>query len=310
VSLAHRLLFLTAAATLMTQTMGAQPALKDSTKRRPCDVPRPRFFSRSDTIPHCLSRVQVFGDANLKDVLGAKESPAVASGALGLSFVGNTYMASGLVNVAGSNDTVRADYGSSLLVPAAGKGLNAAVLSIRRRFNDWDDTRCSNYRADWRCNWGLRLTASASTRRWATRIQRVASAPDSSDSVERILEVSDVPILGASLGAWYTFFEGAVGTSDSVFRPVSMVLDAGLVSRFVRGDIAATKNDSIRTRLLGTTDHRFAGAEIGLTLVYDQIRSSFTYYHLSGNVDGLSRGQIVATVELRAALASGLLARY
>ncbi len=36
---------------------------------------------------------------------------------------------------------------------------------------------------------------------------------------------------------------------------------------------------------------------------------SFTYYRLNGDIDGLSGGQVVATVDLRAAIASGLLRR-
>ena len=88
-----------------------------------------------------------------------------------------------------------------------------------------------------------------------------------------------------------------------------MIVDAGYVLRSLRGDLTSSRKDSVRNDLLRTTTTRFQGYEVGLTLVYDQLRSSFTYYFLSSNVDGLSRGQIVATVELRAALASGLLRR-
>lgn len=303
-------LLATAVGAPLRHPLEAQLELRDDTQRRPCDVPRPRRLSTTiDTIPHCLARVQVFGDANLKDVLGAPGSSAIASGALGLNYAGSRFIATGVVNVAGTSDTVRAGYGSSLLAPAAGKGLNAGSLVIRARAKDWRDTTCAGYSYGIACNMGIRAALSASTRRWATRIQRVVSTTNNADTVDKVLEVSDVPILGASIGAWYSFFDGTLGTSDSVNRPVGMVIDAGYVMRSMRGDLTSGKRDAVRSGLLGSDATRFSGWETGLTLIYDQIRSNFTYYYFGNSVDGLSRGQIVATVELRAALASGLLRR-
>jgi hypothetical protein len=99
--------------------------------------------------------------------------------------------------------------------------------------------------------------------------------------------------------------------SDDEGHAVAMLLDLGLVRRAVRGDLAGRRAErrAVRDTLLGTGRTHFDGFEIGLSLVYDELRSNFTYYYLNGKVDGLSGGQIVATVEIRAPLMSGRLER-
>lgn len=295
---------------LTSHTLAAQPAVKDSTPRRlSCASPRPLVVA--DTIPHCLPRIEVLAEGNIKDVLGGSKATATAAGSLGLQFVGNRHIVTGMVNVAGTEDTVRTGYGATLLVPAAGKGLNAGMLALRTRFRQWSDTTCGDYDYAITCNLGVRLRADASTRRWATKIERITSAPGATDSVERVTEVRDVPTWGAGFGLWYAFFDGAIETTDNASRPVTMILDVGVAHRALRGDLGGEKpeTEELRNRLLGTGRRNFTGAEVGLTLVFDRIRSSFTYLWLNGHADGLSRGQIVATVELRAPLASGLLER-
>lgn len=294
------------------RSLSAQAPFGEDVPRRACDLPRPLRLVPGDSIPHCIARVQVFGDANLKDVLGAKDAPAVASGALGLHYAGSRYIVTGLVNVAGTNDTVRANFGSSLLIPAAGQGLNAASLVVRRRAFDWGDTRCAGYVYNNLCNFGVRLAVSASTRRWATRAQLAPPSAGSIDSVVQVVEVTDVPILGAEAGLSYEFFDGALFSSDDMGRQVGMILDAAFTYRALRGDLSggSPNREEQRQRMLGTTETNFRGWQVGLTLVYDQLRSTFTYYKLNGAVDGLTRGQIVAGVDLRAPIASGLLTRH
>lgn len=301
----------------------AAGAASDTSCARPRPILRP-----GSARPRCFPAVEVFGDGNVKDVLGGQTGTAAASGALGLHFIGPRYDVTGLVNVAGTNDTVRSrygtvrsPYGAAILVPAAGTALNAASLSIRRRFRTWGDPVCTREDPTKWCSLGLRIHADAATRLWATRTQRVAApaaagatdaqaAAAAGDSVDRVLEARDVPTWGAGVNLSYTFFQNALTADDGTARPLQMVLDLGYARRSLRGDLTSPGRAALRDSLIGTRRQKnFDGFEIGLTMQYNQVRSSFTYVLLNGGVDGLSRGQIVALVDLRAVLASGLLRR-
>lgn len=298
---------------ILVANIGLFPAALDAQNvaGRSCGMPRPLLPDNDNTtiLGFCIPWSQVFADGNVKDVLGGGDNSAAASGALGLHYVGNKFDVTGLVNVAGTNDTIRAGYGSSLLVPAAGKGLNAGSLTIRRRARELRDPTCARNRASYWCNVGYKVYANASTRRWATETRMIAPPAGQTDSVEQVIDSEEVPIWGTGLSGWYMFFDDALVGSDSTRRGVSMVLDGGVLLRAVRGDIGAESSDALRKRLLGTDRTLFPGFEIGLTMIYDQIRSSFTYYYLPGQANGLTGGQIVAAVDLRGALASGLLRR-
>ena len=322
-------LLLTVLLSLATTTAGAQvtnaapppaaarpvtdTARRDTTpERQACSVPRPNLDERPRNdrkITRCLPRLQIFADGNVKDVLGSKDVPASISGALGMRYSGNLFDVTGLVNVAGTSDTVTSGYGATLLVPAAGRGLNAASLTIRRRLHPWMDPTCARHDYGLTCNAGIRVNASASTRRWATGTRD--SVPEGQTDTIRIVTAEDVPMWGLGVGVWYAFFDDYIETSDGEKHAVAMLLDLGVIRRAIRGDIAgdSEEREQLRDSLLTTTKTHFDGFEIGLSLVYDELRSNFTYYYLNRKVEGLSRGQIVATVEIRAPLSSGLLKR-
>jgi hypothetical protein len=266
---------------------------------------------RRDSLPRCLPRVEVFADGNVKDVLGAAGTKADASDALGLHYTGGRYDVTGLVNVAGARDTILRGYGSSILIPAAGPALNAAALSIRGSIRDWTDRRCAQYAPPISCQIGFRLRADASTRLWASKTSRVAPPAGQTDSVDRVDETIEVPVWGLALDGSYSFFFGDIIMTDGARRPVEMILDVGVARRAIRGDIGSDSQvrKDLRRKLLGTEDRTFGGYQIGLTLIYHQIRSSLSYVRLTSDVDGLSGGQIVAALDLRAPLASGLLQR-
>jgi hypothetical protein len=252
--------------------------------------------------PATRSRIEVFVDGNLKNVIGEPGEGTNAAGSLGIRYVGKTYLATGLINVAGTGDTITQAFGATMLAPSSGTGLNAGLLDIRRRhlWPSWDET-CRRLhqeqdRHPLRCNIGIHLYASASSARWATQV----------DSNGVVVEAVGVPVLGTGLGLSYTFATGSIGTADDP-KGVGMVLDVGLATRHLRGDLF--DQTPTRLALLSSTDRDFYGYEIGLSLQYDQLRAGFTYYRLTGDVPGLSDGQVVAGVSLQANLNSGELNR-
>lgn len=275
-----------------------------------CAGPRPTEREKpTDTeISPCHAQLEVFGDGNVKDVLGGGAAKASASAALGMHYVGNRYEVIGMVNIAGTNDTVRAHRGATILVPAAGKALNAGLLSIRGAFKKWNDDKCDTAASiPLRCNWGWRVHADASTRVWATHLKREG---EGKDSVDRVVDTMEIPTWGGGLDLSYAFFRDGFRADDGTYLPAQMVLDVGYAHRALRGDLIAKSRAALLDTLVGTSrQHNFDGLEVAMSMVFSQIRTSFTYVWLNGGVDGLSRGQIVASVDLVAPLRSGLLSR-
>lgn len=314
-----------AAATLVVCPLAAGMAQVSSsdggTHRRGCNEARPLIlggdrsargpYAKSDTIPHCLDHLEIFGQGNVKDALGSGSGGASPSGALGVHYTGSRYDVTGLVNVAGSSDTVRSGFGGTVLLPSTGGGLNAASLVIRMRFRDWGARRCADYYYSKTCNMGLRLALDASTRVWATQTGKSSPAGGQGDSVTTVTGVTEVPMWGVGLGVWYSFFDAPLA-ADSGGGRAAMLLDLGLAHRAIRGALGGTSEaqTALRDSLLNDRRHDFTGLEVGLTLQYNQVRSTFTYYLFNGHADGFSGGEIVATVSLDAAIASRLLTRH
>jgi hypothetical protein len=290
----------------------AQRPVNDTLPRRSCASPRPLLLRRSerDSVIHCIAQLELYADGNIKDVLGTSKTKPAINGALGLKFIGNRFEATGLVNIAGTVDTVRRGYGASMLTPGTGHGLNAALLEVIMSRREWRDPACAMYSYPLACNIRLRLQLSASTKRWLTAQGKLAPPVGKTDSVD-FIETRDVPIWGADVGVSYKFVDEAIAISDSVKQTASMILDIGYSHRALRGDISgdSTTVIALRNTLLGTRNIDYPGLSVGITLTYGMLRSQFTYMRLRGAANGLSRGQVVATAEIRAPLASGALKR-
>jgi hypothetical protein len=226
-----------------------------------------------------------------------------------MRYIGPAYVATGLINVAGSFDTLTSGLGSTMLPPASGRGFNAGLLDIRRRYLFGRDDHCvqvarltakaDTLRAEGKpvpvkmqgrlaCALGLHTYLGVSTGRWAT-----ARNPDT----DTVTGTIDVPVWGAGIGLTYTFIDRRMEDKD-----VAMVLDAGLASRHLRGDLAADSREALRSALIGTTKRDFYGPEVGLALQYDNITASLTYYFFGSDIDGFSHGQVVAGVSIQASL--------
>lgn len=305
-------------AALVSSMVTAQAPMVDTVQRRSCSVPRPLAGSedtkpprKKDAVPHCLTQLEVFADGNIKNVLGNSDVNSVASGALGLRVVGSRFQVSGLINVAGPSDTVTSAFGATLLAPATGRSLNAASLVVRQRLRDWGDPACLRYNYPQTCNQGFRIEVNATSRLWATETRVEPPNDAGRDTTKVVTATSQVPMYGIDAAWSYEFFRGAIVSSDSAKRAAAMWLDVGYSRRAIRGDIGSTSEETtaIRQKLLGSSQRTFDGYHAALTLSYGQIESKLTYLWLNGDVRGLSGGQVIASVSLRAALASGLLKR-
>lgn len=254
-------------------------------------------------------RVQIFLSGSLRDVVGQSGDGGSGSGALGMRYIGPTYIATGLINVAGTFDTLTAGLGATMLPPANGRGFNAGVIDVRRRFLPGQTDRCQrikrlepeaerlrasgatvpdSMRGRVICSIGLHGYLGVSTGRWAVGRDPVT------DSVTSSL---DVPVWGAGLGLSYTFINDHFEDKD-----VAMVFDVGIATRHLRGDLAADSRAALRDSLIGTRKRNYIGLEAGLALQYENITSSLSYYFFGSDIDGFSHGQVVAGVSIQASL--------
>jgi len=261
-------------------------------------------------------RVQIFLSGNLRDVVGQTEQGAQGTGALGMRYIGPAYVATGLINVAGAFDTVGAGFGGTMLPPSTGRGLNAGVLDIRRRYLFGHDNQCrrvhdlrfaaeslralrqevpDSMRGRVICSLGLHTYLGVSTSRWGITRDPVT---------DTVTSTIDVPVWGAGLGLSYTFIDDRLDNKD-----LAMVLDVGLATRNLRGDLAADRRSDLRESLLGTDRRNFYGLEMGLAMQYENVGAALTYYFFGSDVDGLSHGQVVAGVSIHAALNDWFLGR-
>jgi hypothetical protein len=247
-------------------------------------------------------RIQIFLSGSIRDVVGQQSEGATGTGSLGMRYIGPSYVATGMINVAGAVDTLTAGFGATMLPPANGRGFNAGLLDVRRRYLFGMDKKCSAVarfapRADTlrargeavpKDSLGLHTYLGVSTGRWAT-----ARDPDT----QAVTETLDVPVWGAGIGLTYTFIDRRLEDKD-----VAMVLDVGLATRRLRGDLAADRREGLRDALLLTTKRDFYGPEVGLGLQYENITASLTYYFFGSDIDGFSHGQVVAGVSIQASL--------
>ena len=248
-----------------------------------------------EAITDTLRQVEVFGDGNVKGTVGQDDEATAAAGSLGMRFNDGTFVVTGSINIAGTHSTATKSLGATLLSPATGGPLNAGLVDVRVPHLLSLRTCRSNEAATLKsalCTFGFHAYGSIATTRWATLVDDAGVVTDS----------VDVPYWGFGFGPSVTFFSGKIGSGDDA-KPVSMVLDAGFVSRHLRGDLFS--QDTVRTRLIGTTKRDFYGLEIGLGLQFGNVRSGFSYYFLDGDVRGLSHGQVVAGVSVQASLIGG-----
>lgn len=244
-----------------------------------------RFGNRE--IQYGRPEVDIFATGAVRDAASGKNTPANVSGSLGLRYRGARFVVAGLINVASKEDTIRADYGATLLPPSSGRGLNAGLLDVRAP-RLVKDALCVD-RDTWiPCHIGVHLYFTASSARWATAFNTTGQAT----------ATQIVPSWGSGAGFSYTFINGELEDSNKV----AMVLDVGVATRSIRGDISA--NDAARSALLGTTSRNFVGGEFSLNMQYNMVLAGITYYYMSGSLSGFSRGQVVAGVSLQSNLNS------
>ena len=249
-------------------------------------------FTKKDS-----ARVVAFASGDAKTVLSQPKDALATTGSVGVTFIGENFIVSGVVNAPPKIDTVTAAYGASLLAPAAGKR-TSALLDVRWRQVARLARPCDPARKDqYHCKIDWHTYIGVSGARWGSQ--------PGADGKPTIVE--DVSARAFAAGPSYVFFDGWIGERDpEKGTRIGMTLDALFATRTIRGNLGMKADSARRTELLGTKGRSFGGGEFALNIRYNEAQASLTYYHMAGSIRGFSGGQVVAGVSFRTRLNHGL----
>jgi hypothetical protein len=211
--------------------------------------------------------VSVFGNGNVKSAVSDTSATSV-QGVLGV--VRSTCSADFTVqlNVAARSDTIKGNFGVSILAPAAGGFLQAGLVDYRSPHA---------FRMGGLGRMGPHLYASVSTSNWLL--------PDTA-VVDRVFQAT---ALGLGAGLYKQLLR-----NDFAGTFVSVGLDLGLAYRGLYGDLAGKADSTFRVRFLNSTKKHFLGPEMGFNLQVGQLKGALHFYYFATDVPGLGRGQVVA----------------
>ena len=195
--------------------------------------------------------------------------------------VNNSWEASISITLASTNDTIKENYGSSLLISK--KGVTSAYFQ-------------------------------ALIFEPLKKITLFNKIPIIKEITDAILKYNDFGIyVGYSNAVWKkdsTFISKATNVAIGVYtsydfaryfipkdkdnKNIKCSIGAGFTYRSIVGDLSFEKNDSLRESIFGTKQRKFFGPELRATIGYKNFLVNASYIYLYGDrVEGLSRGQFL-----------------
>lgn len=237
--------------------------------------------------------VALYADGSIRQTIEKRDGANPVAGSVGLSRDDGRSVVSVQINVAASADTVRSNYGGSILTPGTGGALSSGLIDYRLRPNA-ARKRLSRL--------GAHFYLSVASTRWATEF----SPPDSASGDSLVSATTDAAIMGLGAQLTYEVINGILSST-----PIYAAVDIGVSARRLFGDIANSEAEarSLKRRLYGSTSETFAGLEIGLVIQVNNIKAGLTYYLYDGDSRGLTDGQVVAGFGIQSNIFSGLLSK-
>lgn len=230
--------------------------------------------------------LQLFGEGAIQSYArGDSSQGSPATGSIGIQLLkpAKNERWTAAVTVASTVDTVDSGFGAVLLTAGAGVGFQSGFLDVQREYDE-----------GWRSGFLTRkLHAYATT-------ARVRFALDSVGVREAV-----VVGLGVSRCA-------SIGNGKIAENPFSLTVEAGLAWRALAGNIGGKDNRDLRRELLGTAGRVFWGPDLGMQITFRDIAASIHYYQLfdaseRARVEGLTTGQVIASISIRGTILSGAL---
>lgn len=202
--------------------------------------------------------------------------------------VNKLWEASISITLASTNDTIKENYGSSLLISK--KGVTSAYFQVLI-FEPFKKMRIFK------------------------------NIPIVKEITDAILKYNDFGIyVGYSNAVWKkdsTFISKATNVAIGVYanydfaryfipkdldnKDIKCSIGAGFTYRSIVGDLSFEKNDSLRMAIFGTDQRKFFGPELRATIGYKNFLVTASYIYLYGDrVEGLSRGQFLTSFSFSA----------
>ncbi len=182
------------------------------------------------------------------------------------------------ITVASVSDTVKENYGSSILIPRKG------VTSLTFQFTYYEILNPIFGNSNGITNFlkfiDLNSYFNVSNALWKTSDSTVTKATN----------------FAAGILLSYDFSKYA-NLKDEKNTDITCSLGLGLCARSLVGDLSFKENDSLRTQLLGTEENVFGGLELKGEIGYKNLIISASYIYLFGKneVRGLSRGNLLSS---------------
>lgn len=238
--------------------------------------------------------ILIFADGNIrKSVSEATGQSTAAAGEdggdavarLGLGKVngqtGETW--SGVVTVASTSKRIESDFIANVLAPGTGAGFHSGLLEYRTPRRNFGG-RHPRFKRAFLKDWHLYTAVAASD--W-----------DSAGTPIRAV------LFGLSALRVFTPISNKVGGSR-----VGLSIELGPSMRIIGGDVTLTRHKQFRSTAVGSTKNTFIGVELGMQIYIQDIAASLQLYRFAkgdAEVAGLTRTQLLASVNVRAPLFSG-----
>jgi hypothetical protein len=208
-----------------------------------------------------------------------KSETAAATGSIGVNLARGRWELATQINLAAATDTIRKAPGESLLVPGSG-GFTNGLIEGRVRLSSSGIL--------------VRAYYSLSSYTW----ELPAAGADSAFPVA-------MNALGSGAGLVWRLVDGSVG--DQTDTHLHVEVNVGVMNRTLRGDVSDRSLASRRAAFVGSEKLAYNGLEWGMTLAYNDLRGSITYYTFpkASGVEGFTHGQAVAGFAISAPIVQG-----
>jgi hypothetical protein len=239
----------------------------------------------STEAPTSGTHVSIYADGAIRGVaLGEEDNATAGTGSLGIRVAVPNKIYYAVVNVASTVDTITGNAGSFILSPANGSALRSGILDLR-----FPNTFGKIFGAQA----GLHTYASASQSTW-----------------QGTVDTAGTVVVGLGALLYHDVANGQLG--DEPTNRIRLSIEAGPSMRIVGGDVSAGARDGLRTEVLGTTQTKFAGLELGMQIEFGIVTAGFQFYLYDDfkrhtDVRGITGGQFVAGFSIGGPIVGGQL---
>jgi hypothetical protein len=229
----------------------------------------------------------IVGSISNQGTQGTPNQSTIGTGSVGVRYVTNKNIVLAKVYIASSQDTLKNNFGQSLLSPAKGEALGSALI-------------------EWYHATSLKELGNP----WIHAYGSVASSLWNLDSTNSNTLTRSASILGIGVLLNWPVFNGKIANTDA-----GLNLELGCSLRYFGGDIRNFLNSGSDSasfiKAFPTRKNTFIGPEFGMSINIGDVSAAIQAYVYSGKkgeqINGLTRLQFSFGISINASVISGAL---